>query len=304
MNIPLSPKVLALIGLVLTNLFWAGNAVVARFVVGDIPPLTLVFGRWLLAFLLLLPFALLHWKKSMPIIRERWFVIFVLGMMCIATYNSILYLAAHSTTAVNITLVSASLPLIALLASWLLLKIRPSNWQLIGIVVSLLGVFIVISRGRLSLLSDLFGAGFNRGDLMILGLAVLWAFYSVLLRKYPMGLHPIMLLTVLIAAGLPWLLVLFLIELSKVSVFSLDFADVPIFIYTAIFPSILAYVFWNNGVKVVGPSISALSCYLMPLFTAVIAVPILNENLYWYHFLGGLLILIGLYFGSVFKSNG
>jgi len=231
-------------------------------------------------------------------------VIVVLGMMCIATYNSVLYLAAHSTTAVNITLVSSSLPLIALLASWLLLKIRPSNWQLVGIVVSLLGVFIVISRGQLSLLSDLFGAGFNRGDLMMLGLAVLWAFYSVLLRKYPMGLHPIVLLTVLIAAGLPWLLVLFLIELSKGSILSLDFADVPIFIYTAIFPSILAYVFWNNGVKVVGPSISALSCYLMPLFTAVLAVPILNENLYWYHFLGGLLILIGLYFGSVFKSNG
>lgn len=302
MNIPFSPKTIALIGLALTNLFWAGNAVIARFVVDDIPPLTLVFGRWLFAFLLLLPFALPYWKVSLPIIRERWFVIIVLGIMGIATYNSVLYLAAHSTTAINITLVSSALPLVALLASWLLLQVRPSNWQLLGILVSLAGVFIVISRGQISLLYDVFGAGFNQGDLMIFGLAVLWALYSVILRKYPIDLNPIVLLTVLIAAGLPLSAVLFLVELIQLPSFSLSFDSAPIFIYIAIFPSILAYVFWNHGVKIVGPSVSALSCYLMPLFTALIAVPVLGETLYWYHFLGGILILIGLYFGSVFKN--
>jgi len=299
----LSPKISALIGLALTNLFWAGNAIVARFVVDDIPPLTLVFGRWLLAFIFLFPFVLPHIKKSWPLIRERWFVIIVLGMMCIATYNSVLYLAAHATTAINITLVSTSLPLIVLLASWLLLKVRPSNWQLMGIAISLAGVFIVISRGKVALFFDLFGAGFNRGDLMIFGLAILWAIYSVMLRKYPIPLHPIVLLSVLVAAGLPLLSILFVIEIMSLPEFSLSSADAPIFIYIAIFPSILAYLFWNHGVKTLGPNISALSCYLMPLFTAILATSILGETLYWYHFAGGILILIGLYFGSVFKAN-
>ena len=302
-KIKFSPYALALIGLALTNLFWAGNAVVARFVVDDIPPLTLIFGRWSLAFLMLLPFALPHLKNSVTVIRERWFMIIVLGVMAIATYNSVLYLAAHSTTAINITLISSSMPLVALLVSWLLLKTKPSHWQLVGIAASLLGVFIVISRGQLTLLQELIAAGLNRGDLMIFGLVCLWSFYSVMLRKYPINLHPIALLTVLVAAGLPVLTVLFVIELSVLPPFSLGLSAASIFIYTAIFPSILAYLFWINGIKIVGPNVSALSCCLMPLFAAILAVPILGETLYWFHYLGGTLILIGLYFGSVFKNQ-
>ncbi|MFT6387374.1 MAG: drug/metabolite transporter (DMT)-like permease [Cellvibrionaceae bacterium] len=303
LKIEQSPYALALIGLALTNLFWAGNAVVARLVVDDIPPLTLIFGRWALAFLLLLPFAFPHLKNSMAVIRERWFIIVVLGLMAIATYNSVLYLAAHSTTAINITLISSSLPLIALLASWLMLNAKPRNWQLVGIVASLLGVFIVISRGQFTLLQELMRTGFNRGDLMIFGLVCLWAVYSVMLRKYPVKLHPIAFLTILIAAGLPVLTVFFLIELTMLPPFSLGLSSAPIFIYAAIFPSILAYLFWINGIKIVGPSVSALSCCLMPLFAAILAVPILGESLYWFHYLGGILILIGLYFGSVFKTQ-
>lgn len=296
----LSNKALALTGLALTNLFWAGNAVVARFVVDDIPPLTLAFGRWLIAFIVLLPFALPHLKGQWSYIRSQWLVILILGFIGVTVYNTVLYIAAHSTAAVNITLVSSTLPLITLLASWLLLSHRPTHWQLLGIVISLCGVLTIISSGNIEQLLTL---AFNHGDVMIFGIACCWSIYSVLLRKYPLSLHPIALLFVLMAAGLPFLLVLYLFELSVVPAFSLSQQSWVLITYTALFPSVCAYLFWGFGVKEVGPNIAALSCYLMPLFTAMLAVPLLGETLYWYHYLGGVLILCGLYFGSVFKRG-
>ena len=123
----LSTKTLALLGLTMTNLFWASNAVLARFVVEDIPPFTLAFGRWLLAFFLLLPFTYRDIYENSAEVRRCWAVIIVLGLLGITIYNSILYLAAHSTTAVNITLVSSILPLVTLAASALMLKQKISK---------------------------------------------------------------------------------------------------------------------------------------------------------------------------------
>lgn len=291
----ISPKVLALIGLALTNFFWASNAVLARFAAGDIPPMTLSFGRWLLALLILLPFALPYLKGCWPEVRRQWCVIIVLGVLGVSTYNTILYLAAHSTTAINITLVSSTLPLITLLAVWLMLQQRPSNWQLVGIAASLLGVLIIISGGSLDVL---LGLQFSRGDVLVFGIACCWSVYSVILRKYPIKLHPIALITVLMVAGLPLLLLLFLMEFWWVSAVTFSADNMAIFLYVAIFPSILAYLFWGFGIKEVGPNVAALSCYLLPLFTALIAVPVLGEVLYGYHLVGGLFILVGLYLGA------
>jgi len=295
----LSNHKLALTGLALTNLFWAGNAVVARFVVDDIPPLTLAFGRWMIAFLVLFPFAIPHLRGQWRYLRRQWLVILVLGLMGVSVYNTVLYLAAHSTVAVNITLVSSTLPLITLLASWLLLSLRPSYWQLLGIIISLCGVLTIISSGDMERLLSL---AFNRGDVMIFGIACCWSVYSVLLRKYPIHLHPLALLFVLVVAGLPFLFLLFLFEVSVAPAFSLSQQSWVLMTYTALFPSVLAYLFWGFGVREVGPNIAALSCYLMPLFAAILAVSLLGERLYWYHFLGGAFILCGLYFASVMTS--
>ncbi len=293
-------QALALLGLILTNLFWAGDAIIARFVTADIPPLTLACGRWFFAFLFILPFSWPHLKGNLPVIRQRWLVIFLLGTMGIAIYNAVFYLAAHSSTAVNITLVASTLPLVALLISWILLAIRPTNWQLLGIAISLIGVLIIISQGDFKQFLSLH---FNEGDILVFGLALLWSLYSVLLRKYPIKLNAVALITVLIAAGLPLVFVLFVVEWLVLPSISLRIDVIPAFLYVAIFPSILAYIFWNHGVKVLGPNITALSTYLMPLFTAILAVTILKEAIYFYHFIGGALILVGLYFGSIFKMR-
>ncbi len=296
----ISPKVLALVGLACTNLFWASNAVIARFAVTDIPPFTLASIRWFLACLFLLPFAWPHLRGQAAYIKQQIWVIALLGLLGIATYNTVLYLAAHATTAINITLVSSSLPLITLLMRVLILKVRPTVWQMLGIAVSLLGVLIVIARADLAVLQAL---SFSGGDILILLIACVWAVYSVILRKYPLKLHAIAVLTLLIIAGLPMLIALMLLEWYLLPPLDLGLEAAGVFVYVAIFPSILSYLFWGYGVKVLGPNIAALSCYLMPLFAALLAVPLLGESLYHYHFIGGALILLGLYLGSVFKQS-
>ena len=299
---PLPPKALALTSLALTHLFWATNTILARFFSDDIAPLKVTFIRWLLALLLLLPFTGKALYSQLHKIRRHWLIIVVLGLLGVTIFNSVLYLAAHSTTAVNITLVNSALPLVTLLMSWLLLSQKPSKWQLAGILISIIGVTFVVSEGKIEQLTLL---NINRGDVLILGIVCCWSLYSVILRKYPIDdLTPTVLLTALIFAGLPVLAILAIIEQNSLpSAAWLHISDLPLYIYMAVFPSILAYLFWAYGVHVVGPNISSLSCYLAPLFTALMAIPLLGEKLYWYHFCGGALILIGLYLGVVFQQK-
>ena len=294
-----SSKYLALAGLLLTNLFWAGNAVVARLYNDDISPFTLSFGRWILAFLILLPFCRKDLWQQRRLIRKRWQTIFVLGFLGVTTYNTILYLAAHSTTAINITLVSSSLPIVTMAISSLLLAYRPARWQLLGLTLSLIGVLVIISHGDLPSLLFLEG---NSGDVMIFGIACCWALYSVLLRKYPVDMNAITLLATIIAAGLPMLLMLAVVEWLLVPQAGLSINDLPVYLYVAIFPSILAYLFWGFGLKTLGPAIASLSCYSMPLFAAMLSITFLDETLAIYHLFGSALIFVGLYFGSVFRQ--
>lgn len=303
----LSPKLLALLGLILTNLFWASNAVIARYIAADIPPLTLAFLRWFIAFLILLPcvWSSLYkdWDKNSAIIQQRCWVIVVLGILGIAIFNTVLYLAAHTTTAVNITMVSSSLPLVTLLMSFIMLKTLPDRWQIIGITVSLLGVCIIISSGELSALLQMH---FNQGDILILLIACAWSVYTVILRKYPVALNPMALITVIIAAGLPLLASLALLEvvlLPPSAAFAINIENSSLLMYIAVFPSILAYILWGYGVKALGPNIAALSSYLMPVFTVLLAMPLLGEQLYRYHILGGVMVLLGFYLASFYKIN-
>lgn len=296
----LKPNTLALLGLTATTFFWAGNAVLARFASSVIPPFTLSFSRWSLALLILLPFAIPYLKGAWPEVRRHWLVILVLGFLGISTFNTILYLAAHSTTSVNITLMSSNLPLITLLSSWLLLKEKPNSWQFFGIAASFSGIVVIASNGNFSQLRSL---QFNVGDILMVCIVCCWSLYSVILRKYPIQIHPIALLAVLMMAGLPFLFVLFVIEIHVLPEFTISESGGLVILYTAIFPSILAYLFWGYGIKQLGPSVASLSFYLLPLFTALLAVPLLAESLYWFHFAGALLILIGLYFGTLFKGR-
>jgi len=286
---------LAYSGLSLAVFFWAVNTVIAKAVVMEIRPMALSFYRWLIAFMIILPFAVSHLKKDGLLIRQHLGFLFVLALPSVAAYNSILYFGAQFTTATNISLVAAAMPVMTLLFSWIMNKEKPYCLQSAGVVISILGMLLIITKGSWRLLLNL---NFNPGDLLIVFAIASWAFYSVLLKKRQIHISPISFLTVLIALGTLCILPFYAWEFVIYKGFELNQVNISIFLYLGTFPSILSYIFWNYGVRTAGASIASIFMYLLPIFTALIASVFLKENLFSYHFYGGVLILTGLILSS------
>jgi len=288
------PLALAYIGLVLTPLFWAGNAVVARGVVDDIPPTSLAFWRWVLALLIILPFGLRGVRREWAVIRDHWHRILILALFSVTAFNTLLYLAATTTTAINIALINSTIPIMVALLAFLLLGERTRAIQGLGIAVALAGMLLVIGQGTLG---RLVGLSFSVGDLIMVTAVASWGVFSVLLRRLSVPVKSLTFLTMQIALGTAVLAPIYLVDLVFFSGgFELSRTTLPPLVYVAIFPGILAYAFWNYGVLNVGPAKSAMFMYLTPVFAAVLAWVFLGERLGWYHLAGGGLILVGLWF--------
>ena len=284
---------LAWLGLFAGSLCWAGNALVARAVHGQIPPLGLAFWRWCLALACLLPFIAVPLWRQRAAIRHAGWRLLVLSGLSISAYNSLLYSAAQNTEAINITLVSTCLPLATFIGAGLLLGEWPSRRAWLGLAIAALGLLWLIARGEPANLTQL---NFNPGDLLML-LAVLdWALYSLLLRRWAawIDLPPLSLLGMTMLLGVPLLLPFYLFEHSQVGGFSLDLTALAAIGYTALFASLFAYFAWNHGVRVLGASRAALSSYSMPVFTALLGWLLLGEQLQSFHWLGATLIFAGL----------
>lgn len=287
-------------GLVLTPLFWAGNAVVARGAVDHIPPMSMSFWRWVLALAILLPVGLPGAWRQRRLIREHWGSMLALATFSVAAFNSLLYIAAVTTTATNIALINATIPIMVALLAWLLLGDRTRPIQAIGILLALLGILAVVGRGELATFTEL---RTQPGDLWMVGAVFSWGLFSVLLRRQAVPLPALTFLTVQIALGTLVILPFYLIDLLFISGgFELHRGTAVPLLYFAIFPGILAYAFWNHGVHKVGPARAAMFMYLTPVFAAVMAGIFLGERLSLFHLVGGLLILAGLFLATRFHK--
>lgn len=283
---------LAYIGLTLTPLFWAGNAVVGRGVVDTIPPLSLSFWRWVLALLILLPVGLPRVRQQWPLVQQHWRALVLLAALSVSAFNSLLYLAAQTTTALNISLVNATIPVMVALLAWAILGERIRREQALGIVLAMTGILAIVSHGDLQRFTAL---SFQPGDLIMVTAVMSWGLFSVLLRRQAVPMEPIAFLTVQIALGILVLLPFYLLDLLFFSGgFVLQPSVAAPLIYVAIFPGILAYAFWNNGVLRVGPSRAAMFMYLTPMFGAILAGVFLGERLSAFHLVGAVLIFLGL----------
>ena len=282
---------MAFLGLLMTNLFWAINAILARGFMPEVAPIAMNLFRWLGAFLILTPFALPRMIKSWPVIRPHLFPLSGLAILSIVFYNSLLYLAANFTTAVNITLINTLIPIATLLIAWRVLGNRPRLLQSIGMAISILGVLLILTKGHLAHLLSL---KFSQGDLFMIAAVVVWALFTVLLKKLSLKLPAITVLYVLVMLGLPFLMLAYAIEAMFFKFYFPSFEHLNLFAYLWIFPSILAYIFWTNGVVRLGAESASLSITLMPLFGAALAIIFLNESIYWFHIAGGICSLIGM----------
>ncbi|SFM35618.1 DMT family transporter [Marinobacter zhejiangensis] len=283
---------LAYLGLILTPLFWAGNAVVARAVAGEMPPLSMSFYRWLLALILVAPIGLPAVWRQREIVRQHWLIISVLAAFSVGAFNSLLYFAALTTTATNIALINTTIPVMVALLAWLLLGERTRPLQAMGITLAIVGIVTVVARGRWQTLMQL---DWHPGDLIMVLAVFCWGLFSVLLRRHAVPLTALAFLTVQIAFGLVAILPFYLVDLVFFSGgFTVTSTNLLALGFFAVFPGILAYGFWNHAVHEVGPAKSALFMYLVPIFAAVMATLFLDERLAWFHVVGGVLILFGL----------
>jgi len=272
---------------------WSGNALVARAFHDEIPPLGLSFWRWVLAATLLLPIVARSIWRHRAVLRAASWRLPVLAACGIASYNSLLYTAAQSTEAINLTLVNTCLPLATFIGAGLLLGEWPLRRAWLGMVVAAVGLLYLISRGSWQVLSSL---SFQRGDLIMLAAVAAWALYTLLLRRWAARLPvpPLTLLGVLMALGVPLILPFYLLELSRVGGFPPTAGNLAAIGYTAVFASLIAYLAWNHGVSVIGASKAAMTSYLMPVITALLGWLLLNEALQTFHWIGGALIFGGL----------
>ena len=286
---------LAYLGLTLTPLFWAANAVAARGTAGEIPPVTLAFWRWIIALLILLPIALPTLIAHRQIVRQYWRDMLPIAALSVGAFNTLLYVAAQTTTALNIALFNATLPIAVALMAWAVLGDAITRLEGIGIILGLFGMLVIITEAAPA---RLIGLDFAAGDLVMVAAVLCWASFSILLRRNRIPLPAMSFLLLQIILGLPFIIPFFIWESVAYGVYVPPLEIAWVFPFIAIFPGILAYAFWNRGVTFVGPARSAMFLYLVPVFAALLGGWLLNESLALFHAAGGLLILVGLYLAA------
>jgi drug/metabolite transporter (DMT)-like permease len=280
--------------LTLASLFWAGNVVLARYVAGHVPPLTLTCVRWIGAFLILLPFAWPHLKRDWPALRARLPLMILLSATGFAFNNAVSYWALQYTQALNALLIQSSGPLSVALWSLLLFGVRLTWAQLAGIMVSLAGVLTIVLRGDFSALT---GIQFNKGDLMFASSLVAFGLYSALMTRRPMT-HQLSLIVFTTGCGALLLLPLSIWEFSVGSTLKPDLLTAATLIYVVIFPSTLAYLFFNRGIALIGPNRAAPFFHLVPVFGSAMAILLLGEQPRLFHLAGYALVLAGVVIAS------
>lgn len=277
--------------LVLAALFWSGNFVISRGMHAEIPPVGLAFWRWVLALLILAMFAFRHlWTEREKVKAHSGFIA-VQGILGVAGFNTLIYLAIQTTTAINAVLVNSCIPVLIGVVSWVMYREVMSLRQCCGVVLSLIGVFLIIVQGELNHLLEV---QFNRGDLLVLLAALVWAVYSANLKRYPTDLHPFAFQSGIVVVGVVVLLPFYLYELMSRGGFELTVDVGATILYVALFASVLAFIFWNRAVRTVGANKAGPFIHLMPVFSTFLAVFFLDEKLYGYHFQGILLIFTGI----------
>lgn len=276
--------------LTLTALLWSINMVVGRFIAGHVPPVSLALVRWVGATLILLPFALPQIRRDLPVIKRHFWLLVLLSATGIASYNAMSYYGLQYTEAVNGLLVQSTAPLLVAVWSFVIFRDKLSLGQMAGVATSLAGVVVIISRGDVDTLLHL---KLNTGDVWIICALVIYAFYAAILRKRP-PLGPLSFLAVIMALGAVLLVPFALFEMALGRVLVFDHVTLSVLAYVVIGPSIVAYLFFNRAVELVGANAAAPFLHLMPVFGTALAIVFLGEKLAWYHFAGYALVIAGI----------
>lgn len=270
---------------------WSGNFIIARGLNDSIPPISLAFWRWVVAVVVFLPFAAKPLILEWDILKEHIPYLSMTSLLGITIFNTLIYFAGHTTTAINLSLISITFPVFIVILSRFLFRelITPNKW--IGIILVAAGVILLITGGTLSKLLDI---SFAIGDVWMLAAAIVFAVYSILLKRRPeqLSIYAFQLSTFIL--GLVFLFPFFLWEYVTAPPVEFGPRTVGSILYVGVFASLSAFVLWNKAIEKVGPSKAGMIYYTLPLFSGISAYVFLNEDIGMLHFYSALLIVSGI----------
>ena len=286
----------AYIMLVCATLFWAGNFMVGKLAfVENIPPMTLVFLRWSLVWIILLPFTYKEILINKDIIFKNLPLLFFLALTSVGLFNSFTYLALAYTQVINASLFNTAIPAMIIFLCFLLKIERTNKFQIFGLIISVLGILSIITKLDLNILLSL---NFNKGDLIMIGGVITWGLYSSFLKKKKFTLPLLTLVHVLCTFGLIFILPQFLYELSHGFTVKLNTNLGLTLIYLALFPSIGSYYCWAGAVAIIGANRAGIFLSLIPFFSTIMAITFFNEKFQFFHLIGSILIILGLFLSN------
>jgi drug/metabolite transporter (DMT)-like permease len=278
----------------LATLCWllsAGVYIAAKAVVTEMPPWSLCFWRVLIAGLILLPITRPHWSAMIALIQRRWLSLLIVGGLGLSITQGLIYVGLNYTTAINAGLIIALMPVITMILARFLLNETVGAWQLFGSIVAFVGMVIIVTRGNLW---ALFRLELNPGELFVVGAAIAFALYTVLLRRANYELPGLPLLVILLGAGVVAALPFYTWELIKDERTALNPKGILALIYVAGPGGALMYYLFNLSVQALGASRAGVFLYLQTAFVAILAYFFLGERLLPYHLAGAFFILVGV----------
>ena len=287
--------------LVCATLFWAGNFTIGKFAfLENIPPYTLAFLRWCFVWIILLPFTYKEILKLKKDIKKNLSLFFILGFTSVCIFTSFTYNALNYTQIINASLFNTAIPVTIILVCSLL-KIEKTNlFQISGLLISVLGILAIITRLDLNILLTL---SFNKGDLFMIVAIIAWGIYSAFLRKRTFDVSLLALVHIICTFGLIFLLPLFMLDLLQGKTVEVTSNLFYILIYIAIFPSIGSYYCWAGAVSIIGANRAGIFLSLIPLFSTFFAILFFNEKFLFFHFIGSVLIILGLFLSNKKITN-
>lgn len=294
-------KIKIYILLALCVLFWSSNFILGRYLHEEFEPITLAFYRWLGVFIAVLPFFILDFKKIFEVFKNNFVFTLLLAFFSIVCFNTLLYFGLEETTATNALLINSIFPMLVLFLSFIILKSRITKNQILGIILSTLGVVFIVLKGDFLQIGNF---ELNQGDLYIISATLTWALYSVLLKYKKLSLTPTQFFAFMVVLGFIMMLPLYLYFTPSIANdLTLVYKHSDIILFMVIFPSILSFLFWNRGILEIGAEKTGQFTHLMPIFGTILAFLFLGETIMSYHFFGMVFVFLGIYLSQFLKKE-
>jgi drug/metabolite transporter (DMT)-like permease len=295
------PNIKAYTMLVCATLFWAGNFMVGKLAyLENIPPMSLVFFRWSLVWIILLPFTYKEIIKNKNVILNNLPILLFLALTSVGLFNSFTYLSLIYTQVINASLFNTAIPAMIIFICFLLKIEKTNKFQIIGLIISVFGILSIITKLDLNIL---FSLNFNKGDLIMIGGVITWGLYSSFLKKKKFTLPLLTLVHVLCTFGLIFVFPQFLYEFSQGLTVKFDANLGYTLIYLALFPSIGSYYCWAGAVSIIGANRAGIFLSLIPFFSTIMAIIFFNEQFQFFHLIGSILIILGLFLSNKETKN-